>query len=59
MIIYNFFFLSGDLLAKQLMDYAEYEKWNPSLSAGMLKFAENVSAVQDYREAQVLIIIKY
>ncbi|KAK3754040.1 hypothetical protein RRG08_024119 [Elysia crispata] len=43
----------GDLLAKQLMDYAEYEKWNPSLSAGMLKFAENVSAVQDYREAQV------
>ncbi|RUS75426.1 hypothetical protein EGW08_016805, partial [Elysia chlorotica] len=43
----------GDLLAKQLMEYAEYEKWNPSLSAGMLKFAENVSAVQDYREAQV------
>ncbi|GFN93003.1 protein fam92a1 [Plakobranchus ocellatus] len=43
----------GDLLAKQLMEYAEYEKWNPSLSSGMLKFAENVSAVQDYREAQV------
>ncbi|GFR78873.1 protein FAM92A1, partial [Elysia marginata] len=43
----------GDLLAKQLLDYAEYEKWNPSLSAGMSKFAENLSAVQDYREAQV------
>ena len=40
-------------MAKQLMDYSEYEKWNPSLSSGMAKFAESLSAIQDYREAQV------
>ncbi|XP_055891366.1 CBY1-interacting BAR domain-containing protein 1-like [Biomphalaria glabrata] len=43
----------GDLIAKEFLEFSEYEKWNPSLSAGMAKFAENVSAVQDYREAEI------
>ncbi|CAL1541301.1 unnamed protein product [Lymnaea stagnalis] len=43
----------GDMLAKELMEFSEYEKWNPTLSTGMTKFAESLSAVQDYREAEV------
>ncbi|XP_059154236.1 CBY1-interacting BAR domain-containing protein 1-A-like [Physella acuta] len=43
----------GDLMAKELMQFSEFEKWNPTLSTGMSKFAESLSAVQDYREAEV------
>ncbi|XP_076470346.1 CBY1-interacting BAR domain-containing protein 1-like [Babylonia areolata] len=43
----------GDLLCREIAEYAEYEKWNPSLRKGMTQFAESLSAVQDYREAQV------
>ncbi|XP_059173918.1 CBY1-interacting BAR domain-containing protein 1-A-like [Physella acuta] len=43
----------GDLMAKELMQFSEFEKWNPTLSIGMSKFAESLSAVQDYREAEV------
>ncbi|KAL8588663.1 hypothetical protein ACOMHN_001980 [Nucella lapillus] len=43
----------GDQLCREIAEYAEYEKWNPSLRKGMTHFAESLSAVQDYREAQV------
>ncbi|CAG5115955.1 unnamed protein product, partial [Candidula unifasciata] len=43
----------GDLLAKELIGISEVEKWNPTLSTGLAKFAETLSAVQDYREAEV------
>ena len=45
--------LAGDLLCRGIAEYAEYEKWNPTLREGMTHFAEILSAVQDYREAQV------
>ncbi|KAK7454692.1 hypothetical protein BaRGS_00039558, partial [Batillaria attramentaria] len=43
----------GDQLSRDIAEYAEYEKWNPSLREGLTHFAESLSAVQDYREAQV------
>ncbi|KAH9503568.1 Protein fam92a [Bulinus truncatus] len=43
----------GDLVAKEFLEFSEFEKWNPSLSSGMAKFAENLSAIQDYRDAEV------
>ncbi|PVD21476.1 hypothetical protein C0Q70_19649 [Pomacea canaliculata] len=43
----------GDEMSKCLFEYAEYEKWNPTLRNGLMQFVESLSAVQDYREAQV------
>ncbi|ESO85072.1 hypothetical protein LOTGIDRAFT_221535, partial [Lottia gigantea] len=43
----------GDLLAKEIVNYAEYEKINPTLKKGLTSFAEHLSAVQDYRQAEV------
>ena len=46
-------FITGDELCREIANYAEREKWNPTLRDGMTHFAESLSAVQDYREAQV------
>ncbi|XP_041454499.1 protein FAM92A-like isoform X2 [Lytechinus variegatus] len=41
----------GDLLSKSLLTYAEAEA--PSTKAGLTGFAEHISSIQDYRQAQV------
>ncbi|XP_030831360.1 protein FAM92A isoform X2 [Strongylocentrotus purpuratus] len=41
----------GDLLSKSLLTYAEAEA--PSTKAGLTNFAEHISSIQDYRQAQV------
>ncbi|XP_067651562.1 CBY1-interacting BAR domain-containing protein 1-like [Haliotis asinina] len=43
----------GDQMAKDLVNYAEYETMSLTLKKGFTHFAENLSAIQDYREAQV------
>lgn len=55
--MFEFFVCLGDEMSKCLFEYAEYEKWNPTLRNGLMQFVESLSAVQDYREAQVLLWI--
>ncbi|XP_050397574.1 CBY1-interacting BAR domain-containing protein 1 [Patella vulgata] len=43
----------GDLLSKHLMEYCEAEKANVTTRNSLIKFAENYSAIQDYRDAQI------
>ncbi|XP_046368669.2 CBY1-interacting BAR domain-containing protein 1-like [Haliotis cracherodii] len=43
----------GDQMAKDLVNYAEYETMSLTLKKGFTHFAENLSTIQDYREAQV------
>lgn len=51
---YGFLLLvSGDQMAKDLVNYAEYETMSLTLKKGFTHFAENLSTIQDYREAQV------
>ena len=44
-------------MAHTLLTYAKSETYNPSTQEALSKFAENFSAVQDYRNAQVTTII--
>ncbi|XP_072168906.1 CBY1-interacting BAR domain-containing protein 1-like [Diadema setosum] len=41
----------GDLLSKSILTYAEAEA--PSTKTGLTAFAEHISSIQDYRQAQV------
>ena len=43
----------GDLLAKQLVEYSNVEDISHSTKAGLHRCAENMSAIQDYREAEI------
>ncbi|OWF51053.1 Protein FAM92A1 [Mizuhopecten yessoensis] len=43
----------GDILAKQLIEYAKTEDTSHSLKNGLLHFSENLSAIQDYRQAGI------
>ena len=45
--------MQGDHLAHTLLTYAKKETFNSSTQDALSKFAENFSAVQDYRNAQV------
>ncbi|XP_076109476.1 CBY1-interacting BAR domain-containing protein 1-like [Mytilus galloprovincialis] len=43
----------GDLLAKQLQEYANSENISHCTKAGLSLCAQNMSAIQDYREAEI------
>ncbi|CAC5412367.1 FAM92 [Mytilus coruscus] len=43
----------GDLLAKQLQEYANSENISHCTKAGLTLCAQNMSAIQDYREAEI------
>ncbi|ESO85073.1 hypothetical protein LOTGIDRAFT_130994, partial [Lottia gigantea] len=43
----------GDLLSKYIMEYAGAEKANVTTQNSLVKFAENFSAIQDYRQAEI------
>ncbi|XP_041377172.1 protein FAM92A-B-like isoform X2 [Gigantopelta aegis] len=43
----------GDDIAKTMARYADYETINITLKKALAEFAENFSAVQDYRQAEV------
>ena len=45
----------GDDIAKTLARYADYETMNITLKKALAEFAENLSAVQDYRQAEACI----
>jgi hypothetical protein len=47
------FSISGDEISKSLITYTETESLNHTYKIGITKFAENLSAVQDYRQAEV------
>lgn len=44
----------GDLLAKHLVEYGKTEDVSHSTKAGLYRCAENLSAIQDYRETEVM-----
>lgn len=48
-------FLSGDQISKDLMSYVEKETLNPSSKKYFSQFAQELSAIQDYRNAEVYI----
>ncbi|XP_060599252.1 uncharacterized protein LOC132752877 [Ruditapes philippinarum] len=43
----------GDLLAKQVVEYADKEKVSVSTTKNLKDFAHNLAAIQDYRDAEV------
>ncbi|XP_052818390.1 CBY1-interacting BAR domain-containing protein 2-like [Mya arenaria] len=43
----------GDLLSKQVLEFAEKEKISVSTSKHMKDFARNLATIQDYREAEI------
>ncbi|KAH9509489.1 Protein fam92a [Bulinus truncatus] len=43
----------GDIFAKHVKEYADLEQINTSSKINLVTFAENFSAVQDYRDAEV------
>jgi len=46
------------MLSKQLLDFAEKEKISVSTSKHIKDFAHNLAAVQDYRDAEVRVLLK-
>ncbi|XP_060580433.1 CBY1-interacting BAR domain-containing protein 1-like [Ruditapes philippinarum] len=43
----------GDLLAKQVVEYADKEKVSVSTTKNLKDFAHNLAAIQDYRDAEI------
>lgn len=43
----------GDMLSKQIRDFAEKDKVSVSSSKNLKEFASNLSAIQDYRDAEI------
>ena len=43
----------GDLLAKQVVEFADKEKVSVSTTKNLKDFAHNLAAIQDYRDAEV------
>lgn len=44
---------SGDQVSKDMLSYVQNETLNPSAKEYFTEFAQNLSAIQDYRNAQV------
>ena len=47
--------VSGDTLAKQINQYASQDKFSHTSSNNLKQFAQNLSTIQDYRDAEVFI----
>ena len=51
------FSILGDTLAKQINQYASQDKLSHSSSNNLKQFAQNLSIIQDYRDAEVLSLL--
>ena len=48
-------FFAGDQVSTNILSYVGDEKLNPSAKKNFTEFAQSLSAIQDYRNAQVLV----
>ena len=53
------FSILGDTLAKQINQYASQDKLSHSSSNNLKQFAQNLSIIQDYRDAEVLSLLTF